>query len=35
MPCNSGGCVAIPLVPSGSRIPSSGDIAGESWVCLR
>ena len=35
MPCSSGGHVAIPLVLSESRIPSSGDIAGELWVCLR
>ena len=35
MPHNSGGCAAIHLVPSGSWIPSSGDISSESWVCLR
>ena len=31
---NSGGRVAIPLVPSGSWIPSSGNIASESWMFL-
>ena len=30
MPCSSVGHVAIPLVPSESQIPSSGNIAGES-----